>query len=176
MLFLIGRLEKEVVLLPPSEEERQELVSDFLKCYRCEMDTPFVSYLAHLSNGFVGIDFSQVFLESLRDWASSSNVGLSETLLEKIRKHTPALLRGPYTLEIPPVSWNDIGGYEDVKQRLKMAVEWPRKYSSLWKHFHLKAPRGILLQGPPGCSKTTLVSSHRNSVVVSLIAFLLDVD
>jgi transitional endoplasmic reticulum ATPase len=157
MLFLIGRLEKEVVLLPPSEEERQELVSDFLKCYRCEMDTPFVSYLAHLSNGFVGIDFSQVFLESLRDWASSSNVGLSETLLEKIRKHTPALLRGPYTLgllehwlpnlflslifsvmiEIPPVSWNDIGGYEDVKQRLKMAVEWPRKYSSLWKHFHL---------------------------------------
>lgn len=161
-LRISGRLEKEVVLLPPSEEERQELVSDFLKCYRCEMDTPFVSYLAHLSNGFVGIDFSQVFLESLRDWASSSNVGLSETLLEKIRKHTPALLRGPYTLEIPPVSWNDIGGYEDVKQRLKMAVEWPRKYSSLWKHFHLKAPRGILLQGPPGCSKTTLVKATAN--------------
>lgn len=40
-------------------------------------------------------------------------------------------------IERPPVTWNDIGGYEQVKQRLEMAVKWPMKYVSLWKHFHL---------------------------------------
>ncbi|GJD07499.1 Cell division cycle protein 48 homolog AF_1297 [Galdieria sulphuraria] len=161
-LRIPGRFDKELVLLPPSEEERKDMLSKFLQFYHCHVDAQLISEMVHLSNGFVGIDFSQVFLESLRAWTISVKDNLSEVLLEKIKSHTPSLLRGPYTLEIPLVGWNDIGGYENVKQRLKMAVEWPRKYSSLWKHFHLKAPRGILLQGPPGCSKTTLVKATAN--------------
>ncbi|GJQ13544.1 hypothetical protein GpartN1_g5335.t1 [Galdieria partita] len=161
-LRIPGRLDKEVILLPPSETERESMLSKFLQFYHCQIDSQIISRMVYLSNGFVGIDFSQVFLESLRDWASTFKDSLSHVLLEKIKTHTPSLLRGPFTLEIPPVGWNDIGGYENVKRRLEMAVEWPRKYSSLWKHFHLKTPRGILLQGPPGCSKTTLVKATAN--------------
>lgn len=62
------------------------------------MDTLSISEMVHVSNGFVGIDFSQVFLESLRVWANSNQDSLSQICLEKIRTHTPSLLRGPYTL------------------------------------------------------------------------------
>jgi len=28
-------------------------------------------------------------------------------------------------LEVPKVSWEDIGGQDDIKQKLKESVEWP---------------------------------------------------
>lgn len=47
-------------------------------------------------------------------------------------------------------SWEDIGGLEDVKLRLKQAVEWPLKHQDAFARLGLKAPRGVLLHGPPG--------------------------
>ncbi len=48
------------------------------------------------------------------------------------------------------VTWSDVGGYEDVKSRLRQALEWPIKHTAAFKRLGLLAPRGILLYGPPG--------------------------
>eukprot|EP00854_Cymbomonas_tetramitiformis_P011339 gene11339-13400_t len=59
-------------------------------------------------------------------------------------------------VEIPNVAWADIGGLEDVKQRLREAVEWPTTHAEALHRVGAKPPRGVLLYGPPGCSKTML--------------------
>lgn len=59
-------------------------------------------------------------------------------------------------LEIPNVPWAHIAGQEQAKHELREAVEYPRKFASLWKHYNKRIPKGILLFGPPGCGKTML--------------------
>lgn len=62
-------------------------------------------------------------------------------------------------VEIPSVRWDDIGGYERIKQQLIEAVEWPIKFPEKFINFGIKPPRGILLYGPPGCSKTLVAKA-----------------
>ncbi|KAI8476766.1 MAG: P-loop containing nucleoside triphosphate hydrolase protein [Monoraphidium minutum] len=67
----------------------------------------------------------------------------------------PSALR-EVAVELPQVSWSDVGGLGDVKQRLKEAVEWPQRHPDALARLGATPPRGILLYGPPGCSKTLL--------------------
>ena len=48
------------------------------------------------------------------------------------------------------VSWDSIGGLKEVKARLRQAVEWPLQHADAFLRLGLKAPRGVLLHGPPG--------------------------
>ena len=54
-----------------------------------------------------------------------------------------------------PTTWDDIGGLEDVKRRLRRAVERPLRHAEAFAGGP-SPPRGILLHGPPGCAKTTM--------------------
>lgn len=62
----------------------------------------------------------------------------------------------PKKLEIPTVSWSDIGGQDKAKHELREAIEYPRTYAKLWKHYNKRIPKGILLWGPVGTGKTML--------------------
>jgi hypothetical protein len=53
-----------------------------------------------------------------------------------------------------PVLWEEIGGVDDVKLRLRQAVEWPLQHADAFARLGLTAPRGILLYGPPGETAT----------------------
>jgi len=57
-------------------------------------------------------------------------------------------------IEIPKTLWEDIGGNDDVKQLISQCVEWPLKHPEAFQRIGIKPPQGILLYGPPGCSKT----------------------
>lgn len=59
-------------------------------------------------------------------------------------------------LEIPKVCWSDIGGQAEVKQQLKESVEWPQKHQHAFLRIGTHPPRGVLMFGPPGCSKTLM--------------------
>ncbi|KAI3638861.1 hypothetical protein MIR68_003359 [Amoeboaphelidium protococcarum] len=63
------------------------------------------------------------------------------------------------SLEIPKVHWSDIGGLEDVKRRLKESVEWPIQNPQVFKQLGIEPPKGVLLYGPSGCSKTLLAKA-----------------
>lgn len=62
-------------------------------------------------------------------------------------------------IEVPHVRWDDIGGYQKVKKSLQECVEWPLKFASLFKQLKVSPPRGVLLYGPPGCSKTMMAKA-----------------
>lgn len=52
---------------------------------------------------------------------------------------------------VPDVKWSDIGGLEEAKQQMIEAIELPHKNKDLFKFYGKKAPKGVLLYGPPGC-------------------------
>ena len=62
-------------------------------------------------------------------------------------------------IENPDVSWEEVGGLEDVKRELQEAVEWPMKYPGLYDKLGHSMPRGILLHGPSGTGKTLLAKA-----------------
>jgi peroxin-1 len=70
----------------------------------------------------------------------------------------PASLKG-VTLQKSDVSWEDIGGLHEVRDTLKQTLEWPTKYSFLFKSTPIRQRSGILLYGPSGCGKTLLASA-----------------
>jgi len=57
------------------------------------------------------------------------------------------------------VKWDDIGGYEQVRTSLRQLVEWPLRYPDKMKKLKIKPPKGVLLYGPPGCSKTMVAKA-----------------
>jgi transitional endoplasmic reticulum ATPase len=62
-------------------------------------------------------------------------------------------------VEIPDVTWDQIGGLQDVKEELREAVEWPLKYPDLFAQLNASPPKGLLLYGPPGTGKTLLAKA-----------------
>ena len=57
------------------------------------------------------------------------------------------------------VYWSDIGGQESIKLKLRQAVEWPIKHPEAFTRLGVSPPRGVLLYGPPGCSKTLIAKA-----------------
>ncbi|GLC74667.1 hypothetical protein PLESTF_001542800 [Pleodorina starrii] len=81
----------------------------------------------------------------------------------------PSALR-EVPIEIPAVRWDDIGGMHSVKQALQEAVEWPHKAQSAMSRLGAQPPRGVLLFGPPGCSKTLLARAVASEARLNFLA------
>ncbi len=66
--------------------------------------------------------------------------------------------------EVPDVDYNDIGGLGQQIEQIRDAVEMPYLHKDLYSEHQLKAPKGILLYGPPGCGKTLIAKAVANSL------------
>uniref|UniRef100_A0A1B0D1U2 AAA+ ATPase domain-containing protein n=1 Tax=Phlebotomus papatasi TaxID=29031 RepID=A0A1B0D1U2_PHLPP len=62
-------------------------------------------------------------------------------------------------IEVPNVRWEDIGGQHELKLKLKQAIEWPLTNPEVFPRFGIDPPRGVLMYGPPGCSKTMIAKA-----------------
>ncbi|WP_457619648.1 AAA family ATPase [Methanopyrus sp.] len=89
--------------------------------------------------------------------------------MEALKEIEPSALR-EVIVEVPDVSWDDVGGLEDVKQELKEAVEYPLKYPEVYEKLGTRPPKGILLYGPPGTGKTLLAKAVANESDANFIA------
>nr|MCG2870332.1 AAA family ATPase [Vulcanisaeta sp.] len=89
--------------------------------------------------------------------------------LEAMKYIQPTVLR-EVIVEVPEVHWDDIGGYENVKQELKEMVEWPLKYPRYFEELGIEPPKGILLFGPPGTGKTLLAKAVATESNANFIA------
>jgi AAA family ATPase len=65
-------------------------------------------------------------------------------------------------VEVPTVTWQDIGGLQGLKLKLRQAVEWPVRHPELFARMGISPPRGVLMYGPPGCSKTMIAKALAN--------------
>lgn len=66
--------------------------------------------------------------------------------------------------EVPNISYHDIGGLSSQIEQIRDAVELPFLHPDLYREHGLKAPKGILLYGPPGCGKTLIAKAVANSL------------
>lgn len=89
---------------------------------------------------------------------------------EKARmKVRPSAMR-EVILEVPKVKWEDVGGQREVKTQLKEAVEWSQKHHDALSRIGTRPPRGVLLFGPPGCSKTLMARAVASEAGLNFIA------
>ncbi|KAJ7529964.1 hypothetical protein O6H91_15G072500 [Diphasiastrum complanatum] len=172
-----GRLDREIAISAPTLKERHEILS--LHARKLPMHGNVdLHVIAEQCNGYVGADLQALCREAamcaLRksvidmDEHETGSIGM-EDWLEARAKVGPSLVRG-IASEIPKVSWEDIGGLHDIKKKLQQSVEWPIKHSDAFKRLGLWPARGVLLHGPPGCSKTTLIKAVAHAAQATLFS------
>lgn len=66
--------------------------------------------------------------------------------------------------EIPDISYEDIGGLGAQIDEIRDAIELPFNHSALYREHGLRAPKGVLLYGPPGCGKTLIAKAVASSL------------
>ncbi|KAK9835096.1 hypothetical protein WJX84_006660 [Apatococcus fuscideae] len=169
-----GRFDRELEVGVPSPQDRLAILRSKLMGMAHGLSEQDVQDLAFAAHGFVGADLAALAQESaltaLRRIiaaraapVSASAAGSPGTDLQVTRddflaarsRIRPSALR-EVAVEVPNVHWGDVGGLDAIKQRLKEAVEWPQKNPEALARVGAKPPRGVLLYGPPGCSKTLL--------------------
>ncbi len=182
-----GRFDREIEIGVPSREGRKEVLQIHTRNMPLAKDVS-LSHVADMTHGYVGADLSalckEAAMSSLRRILPKINLKdeeISEEILDKLEVTRPdfnnaLLMVEPSAMrevmvEVPKVDWTDIGGLEDVKERLIEMVEWPLKYPESFKKMGIRPPRGILLYGLPGTGKTLLakaVASKSNSNFISI--------
>src|SRR6218665_2444601 len=86
-----------------------------------------------------------------------------------LSKSNPSALRET-AVEVPTVTWEDIGGLEGVKKELQEMIQYPVEYPDKFLKFGMTPSRGVLFYGPPGCGKTLLAKAIANECQANFIS------
>ena len=169
-----GRFDRELDIGVPDVAGRLEILQIKTKRMHLSKDCD-LEEIARSLHGFVGADISQLCMEAaysaVRRKLPLINIyadAVPSEVLESLEvtkddfKHAigitdPSTLRES-VVEIPSVSWADIGGLDDVKRELQETVQYPLEHADKFEKFGLKASKGVLLYGPPGCGKVIFVT------------------
>ncbi len=181
-----GRFDRELEIGVPDREGRLEILQIHTRGMPLAKDVN-LEKLADISHGFVGADLQSLSKEagmrSLRRILpnidlSTGNIP-SETLrqiivtmndfMDVIKEMEPSAMREVF-VEVPDISWNDIGGLALIKQEMQEAVEWPLKYQGIFTYADAMPPKGILLYGPPGTGKTLIAKAAANESEANFIS------
>ena len=170
-----GRLDREIEIGIPDEEGRHEILSIHTRGMPLDekVDLKQISKTTH---GFVGADLEvlskEAAMRSLRRILPEIDLDeekISTEILQKIKitsedfrdalkEVRPSALR-EVQVQIPNVSWDDVGGLEELKEELREAIEWPIKHKEAFEYVDVETPKGILLHGPPGTGKTLIAKA-----------------
>ena len=180
-----GRFDRELEISVPDKNGRAEIINIHTRGMPISDDFE-IDWLLDNSYGFVGADISALVRESamkaLRRYLPEIDLDeeqIPPEVLEKmevrmsdfrqaIKEIEPSALREIY-LEVPEVSWDEVGGLEEVKERLKESIEWPLTKPEMFEHFGINPPRGIVLFGAPGTGKTLIAKAIANEAKANFI-------
>jgi transitional endoplasmic reticulum ATPase len=167
-----GRFDREIEIGTPDKRGRHEILLIHSRGMPLARDVD-LKVLAERTHGYTGADLAalcrEAAMKALLRYLPEINLKeerIPPRVLEKMevrmddfmnafKEITPTAMR-EVAVEVPVVHWDEVGGLEEVKEKLKEAVEWPLKNPEVFKRLGIQPPKGILLIGPPGCGKTML--------------------
>jgi AAA family ATPase len=179
-----GRIESEIELPIPDVKARREILTILSR--GLDISDSLLDNIASKTHGFVGADLQALLKQAvvnriitIEDDSSNEQPDQQEdpadldltsadidTALLLVR---PTAMREIF-LEPPKVYWHDIGGQAQVKQSLNEAISWPLKHPQLLFELGITPRKGVLLYGPPGCSKTLTAQALATEAGLNFIA------
>ena len=181
-----GRFDREIEIGVPDKEGRKEVMQVHTRGMPLSEEIDLDAY-AESTHGFVGADLEQLTKESamnalrrVRPDIDLESDEIDAEVLEALevteedfkaamKGISPSALREVF-VEVPDVSWDNVGGLEDTKERLRETIQWPLEYGSVFESMDLDAAKGVLLYGPPGTGKTLLAKAVANEAQSNFIS------
>ncbi|MDG7049748.1 MAG: CDC48 family AAA ATPase [Nitrososphaerota archaeon] len=170
-----GRFDREIEIGIPDQEGRMEILQIHTRGMPVDEKIDLKQF-AKVTHGFVGADLESLSKEaamrSLRRILPDIDLQqekISSEILQKIKiseddfkealkEVRPSALR-EVLVQVPNVTWDDVGGLDSLKEELKEAIEWPLKHKDAFQYVDVTSPKGILLYGPPGTGKTLIAKA-----------------
>ncbi|MGD0896366.1 MAG: CDC48 family AAA ATPase [Thermoguttaceae bacterium] len=181
-----GRFDREISIPIPDQHGRREILEIHSRGMPLDPEVD-LAHVAAITHGFVGadlealcreagmnalrrllpaIDFSQPYVPD--EMLARLQVA-KDDFREALREVEPSAVREVF-VEVPNVTWNDVGGLDEIKARLREAVEWPLAHPELFQSVHLTPPKGALVSGPPGCGKTLIAKALATEAGVNFVS------
>ncbi|MCT9097129.1 CDC48 family AAA ATPase [Haloarchaeobius sp. HME9146] len=182
-----GRFDREIEIGVPDKEGRLEIMQVHTRSMPLS-DSVDLDQYAENTHGFVGADIESLAKEAamnalrrIRPELDLEQEEIDAEVLENLKvtegdfkdamkSVKPSAMREVF-VEVPDVTWNDVGGLGDTKERLRETIQWPLDYPEVFEAMDLEAARGVLMYGPPGTGKTLLakaVANEANSNFISI--------
>ncbi|MCH8915238.1 MAG: CDC48 family AAA ATPase [Thaumarchaeota archaeon] len=170
-----GRFDREIEIGIPDDQERLEILLIHTRGMPIDEKVDF-KQISKITHGFVGADLEalskEAAMRSLRRILPEIDLDeekVSSEILQKIqitsedfrdalKEVRPSALR-EVQVQIPNVSWDDVGGLDQLKEELREAVEWPIKHKEAFDYVNVETVKGILLHGPTGTGKTLIAKA-----------------
>ncbi|WP_277555200.1 CDC48 family AAA ATPase [Halobaculum limi] len=181
-----GRFDREIEIGVPDEVGRKEILQIHTRGMPLSDDVD-LDRLADETHGFVGADIEsltkEAAMKALRRYLPEIDLDeedIPPSLIDRmIVKRTdfqsalaevePSAMR-EVLVELPKVTWEDVGGLDDAQQQVKEAVEWPLTTPEKFERMGIEAPKGVLLYGPPGTGKTLMAKAVANETNANFIS------
>ncbi|MDH5401840.1 MAG: CDC48 family AAA ATPase, partial [Candidatus Heimdallarchaeota archaeon] len=181
-----GRFDREIEIGVPSADGRYEILLVHTRGMPIADDVD-LRYYANSTHGMVGADLQaltrEAAMHTLRRFLPKIDLDqetipaeildameiINDDFVAASKEVHPSAMR-EVMVEIPNISYEDIGGLDEIIQELKETVEWPIKNPSAFERLGITPPSGILLYGPPGTGKTMLAKAVANESEANFIS------
>jgi len=181
-----GRFDREIDIGVPDENGRLEIFRIHTRNMKLDDDVD-PEYIAKQTHGFVGADMAALCTEAAMqcirekmDMIDIEEETIDAELLAAMAVNNehfkfalgaanPSSLRET-VVEVPNISWDDIGGLVDVKNELRELVQYPIEHPEKFEKFGMSPSKGVLFYGPPGCGKTLLAKAVANECQANFIS------
>jgi transitional endoplasmic reticulum ATPase len=181
-----GRFDREIVVGVPDEPGRREILGIHTRGMPLASDVN-LDDLARRTYGFVGADLAalsrEAALEAVR--RIMPRIDLAEEVIpaeildalsvelrdfeNALKRVQPSAMR-EVMVEAPQVRWDDVGGLDAPRDRLREGVELPLKHPEAFRRLGIRPAKGFLLYGPPGTGKTLLAKAAAREAEANFIA------
>ena len=181
-----GRFDREIVVGVPDEPGRREILAIHTRGMPLAPEVN-IDELARRTYGFVGADLAaltrEAALEAVRRIMPRINLAeevipneILDALSVELRDFDNALKRvqpsamREVMVEAPQIGWDDIGGLDQARDRLREGVELPLKHPEAFRRLGIRPAKGFMLYGPPGTGKTLLAKAAARESEANFIA------
>ncbi|PXA84359.1 AAA family ATPase [Nostoc sp. 3335mG] len=181
-----GRFDREIVIGVPDERGRREILGIHTRGMPLG-DKVDLKELSRTTYGFVGADLAalcrEAAIEAVRRIMPRLNLEertipaevldelsvTREDFLEALKRVQPSAMR-EVMVQAPNVGWDDVGGLDDAREKLREGVELPLRHPDAFRRMGIRAAKGFLLYGPPGTGKTLLAKAVAREAEANFIA------